>query len=282
MKIYILDAYKYNIVPKQRPWPKHSVGFTMEIDFLNFLLQSNLLTNDPNEADWHYLPINWSFWLLSHNYGTEGREEMQQYINEVIIDDKKTFTITEADFTPNNFEIGLMKVFSANQSTKGEIPIPLLSLPHEFPPLPEKKYFASFVGSIRPWPMRIKMKELLKDRKDVCIIESKQGEELFVNTILSSYCTLCPRGSADSSYRFYESMQLGVSPIMINEVDFRPFPAQIDWNCCSYFVDSPEKLPMLLSTVSGKELLHKGNVAKIIWNNLAGYGWCRMLLDYLI
>lgn len=281
MKIYILPVNEQS-KPKIRPWPEHSAGFTMEIDFLNFLRISGLTTIVLKEADWHYLPINWTFWLLSNDYGRANREEMQAYINKAVIDDSKTFTITEAGLTPANFEVGEMRVFSANQSTKGEIPIPLLSLPHKFPrPLPEKKYLANFVGSIKHWPMRREMNELLKDRKDINIVERKKGEEFFVDAILSSYATLCPRGSADSSYRFYESMQLGVVPIMINEVDFRPFPGKIDWDSCTYFVDSPSKIPLLLSMASRKELLHKGFLSQMIWRYLTDYGWCRMVLDYL-
>lgn len=280
MRIYILPVEK-EPQPKIRPWPPHSVGFTMEIDFLNFLNQSNLLTDDPDDADWHYLPINWTFWLLNHNYGRLGREEMQDYINKVVIDSSRTFTVSEAGGTPANFDVGEMKIFSANQMTSGETPIPLLSLPHKLPyPFPEKKWLASFVGSMK-WPTRVEMREVLKNRKDILIVERRKGEEFFVDTIMSSYVSLCPRGSADSSYRFYESMQLGVCPIMINEVDFRPFPGKIPWDDCSFFVDSPAKVPQILSQASRRELLLKGSKAKIYWELLSNYGWCRLLLDYL-
>lgn len=280
MKIYILPVDEQTR-PKIRPWPAHSEGFTMEIDFLNFLKQSNLTTDNPN-ADWHYLPINWTFWLLNNDYGRANREEMQAYIDKVVLDDEKTFTVTEAGLTPANFNVGKMKIFSANQLTKGETPIPLLSLPHQLPKkFPDKKYLSNFVGSIKPWPMRREMVEVLKDRGNIYIVERKTGEEFFVNTIMSSYSTLCPRGSADSSYRFYESMQLGVVPIMINEVDFRPFPGRIDWKCCSYYADSPAKAAYILSMASKKELLRKGHLAKMVWEELSNHGWCKMLLDYL-
>lgn len=280
MKIYILPVDEQPR-PKIRPWPAHSVGFTMEIDFLNFLKQSDLLAKSP-QADWHYLPINWTYWLLNNNYGRNNREEMQAYINKVVLDDTKTFTITEAGLTPASFEVGKMKIFSANQSTRGELPIPLLSRPHSVPEhSPDVRHLSNFVGSIKPWPMRREMLEALKDRDDVFMAERKTGEEFFVNTILSSYSTLCPRGSADSSYRFYESMQLSTVPIMINEVDFRPFPQYIDWDDCSYFVDSPSKLPALLDSFDKDELGDKGNIAGMVWHELANHGWCRMLLKYL-
>jgi len=279
-EIYILPV-KEEPQPRIRPWPRHSVGFTMEIDFYNFLKSSNITVGVPELADWHYLPINWSYWLLNHDYGRNGREEMQKYIDSVIIDDSKTFTVSEAGGLPASFNIGRMLVFSANQMTNGETPIPLMTLPHKFPEVfPDKKWLASFVGSMNH-PIRKEMKEVLKDRGDVLIMESKKGEELFVNTIMSSYSSLCPRGTSYSSYRFYESMQLGVVPIMISDVDFRPFPEHIEWDAISYWVDSPAKLPALLSNLSRKQLLRKGLIAQVIWNTLTNHGWCRTLLEYL-
>lgn len=281
MKIYILPVDELP-KPKIRPWPVHSTGFTMEIDFLNFLKQSNLLTDSSSKADWHYLPINWTFWLLANDYGRANRDLMQASIDNLVIDANKTFTVTEAGLTPANFNVGKMVIFSANQQTKGEIPIPLLSRRHRLPrEYPDVRYLSSFVGSIKHWPMRREMNEVLKDRDDVLIVERKTGEEFFVNSILSSSSVLCPRGSADSSYRFYEAMQLGRVPIMINEVDFRPFPDHIHWDSCSYYVDSPSKLPALLDSLDKKELLHKGANAKEVWYSLVSYGWCDMLLDCL-
>jgi hypothetical protein len=115
MKIYLLPIDYPNISIKKKVFPQHSNGYNIETGFLNFLHQNPyLLTKNPDEADWHYLPIMWSFWQLSNNYGKDNREVMQNYLNEVILDDKKTFTISEADNEPG-FEIGDTKVFSANQ-----------------------------------------------------------------------------------------------------------------------------------------------------------------------
>ena len=280
MKIYLIPVnIKYQTPSKISAFPPHSKGFNIETGFLSYLHGSDKLTKNPNEADWHYLPIIWSYWQLSNNYGRENRDEMQKYLDKTIIDDTKTFTVSEADDEPG-FEIGNTTVFSANSGDKW-ICTPIITLPHLLPSvLPKKKYLSNFVGNVHPWKTRIEMVEILKDHKDIKIIQSKKGEDLFVNTILESYSTLCPRGSAQSSYRFYESMQLGTVPIMIADYEFRPFPDRIDWQSCSYYFDSPERLPDFFGSVSKKELELKSQNARSVWSKLFDE-WPEYILDNL-
>lgn len=281
MKIYIINVdNKYQLPPRKiRAWPEHSIGFNVEIAFLDFLLKSNFVTKNPDEADWHYLPLMWSYWQLSNNYGRDNRSELQRYLDKIILDDYTTFTVSEADNEPG-FDIGRTVVFSANQKD-GWIPIPIITLPHQVPgKLPKKKYLSNFVGTVKPWHVRVEMQKLLENRTDVKIEYSKKGESKFVNTILESYSTLCPRGSALSSYRFYETMQLGVVPIMIADYDMRPFPDRIDWESCSYFINDVKQLPVILDNFYVAELEGKGNNAKEIWNDLFK-NWPDYVLDIL-
>lgn len=283
MKIYLLPV-KEQKLPKINPFMGHSKGFNIETGFVSYLYGSNLLTKNPREADWHYLPIYWSYFQLGNNYGMENRDKMQAELDHIILDDRKTFTISEADNEPG-FEIGQTTVFSGNQSVgyfgHKWIPAPIITLPHVVPTvLPEKRYLSNFVGHTGTWATRINMVNLLKDRSDVKIINSKKGEELFVNTILESYSTLCPRGSAMSSYRFYESLQLGVAPIMIAEEDFRPFKNKIDWDSCSYFTNDVFKLPEILELGKERGFVEKGKKAKEVWSDLFN-NWPEYILDTL-
>jgi hypothetical protein len=223
----------------------------------------------------------WSGWQLSHNYGTCGREEMTEYLKTVVTD--KTFTVSEADNEPS-FGVP-MKVYSGNTTDYGWTSVPLMTKPHilwldTFKEPYEKIYKANFVGNIA-WPIRKEMASALQNREDVKIIQSKKGEDVFVKTILQSYSTLCPRGSALGSYRFFESMQLGVVPIMISDYDFRPFPEYINWDSCSYFVKTVNELVYLLDNIKSDEMVEKGNRAKLIWNELTNYGWCKMVINNL-
>lgn len=282
MKIYILpvksELYRR---PKINPFVEHSEGFNCETDFLSFLKShESLITNNPSEADWHYLPVYWSYWQLSNDYGRSGREEMSNYLKSLVLDESKTFTISEADDEPS---FGLnIKVFSGNTDNFGWTPIPILTLPHALPKvLPDKKYLSNFVGNLKGWPIRETMKKVLEGREDVKIIQNKKGEDLFVNTVLESYTTLCPRGSAKGSYRFYESMQLGVVPIMISDSDFRPFKKQINWDSFSYYVSNPLVLPNLLDSLDIEDLKKKGEIAKANWDILSEQTWCSFVLEEL-
>lgn len=303
MKIYILP-FERTWEPRMSPYMPHSKGYNIEVAFLSYLQGSDLLTDNPQEADWHYLPIFWSHWQLANDYGRQNRDKMQELLDNVVLDENKTFTVSEADGEPN-FNIGKIIVFSANRGKgkfimvgkKGSftppksaenrdvewITAPIITLPHRVPTvLFEKKYLSSFVGSFNSHPMRIHIKDLLKDFTDIKIERSEnvKNEELFVNTILESYSTLCPRGSAMSSFRFYESMQLGTVPIMIAEYDMRPFPDKIDWDSCSYFFSDIKELPMFFKTVAFKELTDKSKKAKEVWQTLFDE-WPSYILDEL-
>ena len=286
MKIYLLPVEK-QATPRINPFVSHSQGFNVETEFLKFLFESNLITQNLHEADFHYLPIFWSHWQLANNYGKDNRDEMQSLLNSTILDDKKTFTVSEADNEPG-FEIGETKVFSGNQTVgyNGHIwtAIPIVTLPHRVPTvLPAKKYLSNFVGTLGPWPIRQDMYNRLKDREDTKFIINGKGEEQFVNAILESWTTLCPRGSALGSYRFYESMQLGVTPIMIADEDFRPFKNKINWTACSYYAaDMDKTIPYLNSNEfkDKKGLAITGSNAKDVWDLLYA-NWPKWILELL-
>lgn len=283
MKIFIIPVeQKYFKRPKINPFCTHSDGYNIETGFYDFLIRNpDLITFNKDRADYHYLPIYWSFWQLANDYGRSGREEMSKYVKSIITNPEKTFTVTEADWEPN-FKVDI-KVFSGNTTDNGWIATPLMTLPHRLPfELPDKKYVSNFVGNIGKWPLRLEMQNKIKI-PGVNIIQNRKGEELFVDTILESYTTLCPRGSALGSYRFYESMQLGVSPIMISDYDFRPFPDKIPWNDFSFFVDSIDRLEKLLWSIKltdTKTLELKGQLANYYWTDLYK-NWPKYILEKL-
>lgn len=282
MKIYLLPVDdKYYIKPRIDPFCKHSPGYNVETQFHKFLKSSDYLTDNPDEADWHYLPLYWSYWTLANDYGRKNREELDKYLQGIVIDYRKTFTVSEADGEPN-FSMPI-RVFSANLEKLGWTPIPIITLPHAFPEkLPEKKYLASFYGSLKTHPIRMEMKEKLKHISGVNIVHSTkvQDEEGFVKSILESYSTLCPRGSAMGSYRFYESMQLGVVPIMIADYDFRPFPEHIDWDKCSFYFKTVDEAKDFLEGVGSGWLENMSKAAQLMWNVIFN-NWEETVLKYL-
>jgi len=93
-----------------------------------------------------------------------------------------------------------------------------------------KDYLMSFVGR-RCHPVRDELLGLKYRRPDVCIADSSASFELwkdgdngtvnrerqqqYCDTIRRSKFSLCPRGSGANSIRLFESMQLGVAPVII-------------------------------------------------------------------
>lgn len=284
MKIYILPVEeRFYQKPKINPFSHHSPDYNCELDFHSFMKDYPDRVFDPNEADWHYLPFYWSYWQLNNDYGRAHREELKSYLDSLVIDRQKTFTVSEADHLPNS-EFNF-KVFSANTPNPDWITIPELTLPHYIPETkPAKKYLASFVGSFKTHPIRRTMNDLIGNNPEVYIERSEHptAENLFVGKILESYASLCPRGSAMASYRFYESMQLGVCPIMISEVDMRPFRDRIDWDAISYWVQFVGDLPKVIESLNKNDLIVKGHLAQAMWKELfMDYGWCKTALNYL-
>jgi hypothetical protein len=284
MKVYILDIGE-QAKPRINPFMPHSRGFNIEVGFLDYLKKNpDLLTSNPKLANYHYLPIYWSHWQLANSYGRDNREEMQKKLSGVIIDDTKTFTVSEADNEPG-FEIGNTVVFSGNNilGFQGHkwIAAPIITLPHRMPTvLPDKIYKSNFVGSSNTHPIRKEIFNKFILDKAVKLIENSKGEDIFIDTILQSYSTLCPRGSAMGSYRFYESMQLGVAPIMIAEIDFRPFKKFFRWDDFSYYVSNVTAAQELIMSTSEYELSTKGKLAAEEWKRLFEK-WPVYILDLL-
>jgi hypothetical protein len=108
-----------------------------------------------------------------------------------------------------------------NPYVQAHVPSPLDSL--------KKKFLLSFVGRncchLRTLIFRLKF-----ERPDIFIEDSSQfnlwlGPEAgrrerqkhYYETLLSSKFSLCPRGDGASSLRLFESMQLGVAPVIISD-----------------------------------------------------------------
>lgn len=107
----------------------------------------------------------------------------------------------------------------------------------------EKKYLFSFIGASRTYPLvREEIIELFKgceninDTKDYNSWELEEKErdiyfEKYAQILFQSKFILCPRGIGPSSYRQYESMKLGIAPVIISDEWVEP--QGIDWKSCS-------------------------------------------------
>lgn len=170
---------------------------------------------------------------------------------------KKTLIITESDqpieIWPGLYTSGLRRHID-KPTIHGwyypyfrvRFPNPTLVTYKETQPA-EKKFLASFVG----YPSHIFRDKLAKywaKAPDMHISVSRvyhhfaeddkaaaeKAQKDYLDTIRASRFSLCPRGRGPSSIRLFESMQLGVAPVIISD-NWLP-PSFIDWESCSLIV----------------------------------------------
>ena len=283
MKIFVLPVPPELQPRARRPYPQHNKrDYGIEQDFPEYLKQNpELVTNQLDVADWHYLPMYWTRYHLAHKSGKTGQESLQLKVSERIIDEKRTFIVCQyADGPLAN--LGKTIQFLGSRKKKG-IDVPLVSYSHKIPsPKPAKKWLASFVGRLRTHPVRSEMRRSLGRRSDVDIQDGNKGSSFFVEQMLQSYIALCPRGYGCTSFRLYEAMQLGVVPLFISDLDNRPFKAFLNWDQVSLYAMSIKEAEDILSTYSTRELLQLGKTAKIIWYRDLAFGkWCKYVFKEL-
>lgn len=107
----------------------------------------------------------------------------------------------------------------------------------------EKKYLFSFIGASRTYPtVRDRIIELFQGDKNVVDTNHSNSWELnenerdiyfksYAQILFQSKFILCPRGIGPSSYRQYESMKIGIAPVIIS--DDWVGAEEIDWDSCS-------------------------------------------------
>jgi hypothetical protein len=294
MKIYILKVPAL-LQPQSQiiKYPAHNKDYGIEQDFLIWLTkQKTILTNNPTEADWHYLPVYWTRWHINHSFGTDAMAlaQLQAEVSKVIIDDTKTFTITQFD-GGTLLNIGKSVEFTAARTINKGIDIPILCSPHRKPPVPlKKKYLATFNGVLGTHSIRGEMAETYEGNNDILVQGSLPtrfykrwfwGKSFNVRT-MQSYVALSPRGTSCNSFRFFEAMQLGTAPCLVGDVDARPFKKFIPWDDISYYAASVNELDYLLKNLDKTQAIEKGKKAFQYWKNELYYQkWCKYVLKEL-
>lgn len=303
MKIYILPVDKKFQPEKQANiYPPHNDDFGVEQDFYKYLLNNkDLLTDNKDEADWHYLPVYWTRWHVNHGYGKEGLGELQKETDKILINSKKTFTICQYDDGPMVDLKGATIFLSSRKVTEG-IDIPLLSNVHKSSEGLNKKYLTSFIGNIGSHSIRPKMADALKNIEGVYIFDSHKKRnflsqklmqiyfsflfgnrtKFFIQKTLQSYVSLCPRGYGGSSFRFFEAMQLGVVPFLVGDIDTRPFKSFIDWDKISFYTNDPKNIVDIIHSVDENKLIEMGKEAKKVYEEKLAYQkWCPLVFEEL-
>jgi hypothetical protein len=107
----------------------------------------------------------------------------------------------------------------------------------------EKKYLFSFLGASRTYPdIRDKIIQLFEGDENIRDTKNSNSWELndeerdiyfknYADILFQSKFILCPRGIGPSSYRLFESMKLGIAPVIISD-EWKEIDG-IDWESCS-------------------------------------------------
>jgi hypothetical protein len=287
MKIWTLPVSK-EFQPDHQNFissPQQAAG-GVEQDFLWWLRRSEHVADDPNEVDWDYLPLFWNRLYINGNWGQDRLDDIQAEILRLVSRKRPTFTICEYDIISMQpfYDLCGMKVFVASRKEQNAaIDIPLLCSPYQAtPPHDTRRWLASFAGNLHTHSPRPEMGEALAGRNDCHVEHADKGTDYFINLMLDSYLALCPRGYGGQSFRFYEAMQLGICPLLIGDIDTRPFKRWLPWDKVSLYLDDVKVLPHFLDWFDRKELVDMGRRAKDMYEHCLQFGqWPRYVLKEL-
>jgi len=91
-----------------------------------------------------------------------------------------------------------------------------------------------------------------------------EGQQRFVDTVHRSHFGVCPRGGGTGSFRFFETMQMGVAPVLVS--DAFVLPEGPDWDSFLIRVaeNDVEKLPAILEPYVDQSR-ERGRLARLAW-----------------
>ena len=234
-------------------YPAHQSGLLIEEYFYEYAL-----SNKENiETDLCYLPIFWTAYHIRHNWGNS-YQEVQDFCDS-LPKDKTYFTIVQYD---DGIMVSMPNLitFSCCGNTSNvlmDIPIPLLCDPHGAK-RENDSYNASFIGRIGS-RVRPKMFKDLINVPGFYLKDSGDDVNLFLEYLQKSTFSLCPRGYGISSFRLYETLEVGSIPIYIveDELDhWLPFSDKVNWNKLALLLKESdiERIPEIIDSITRNEI----------------------------
>lgn len=238
-------------------YPPHHEGDHLEEAFIKFW-------RSKGKGKRKLIPIHWTS-VYNHRAregltpGTpnqELRNRLRYYLHSLDPKDSYFVVCTHDDAPAEDLPPDTLVFSAGGNSKKINIPIPLTCGPHDGPGDHLRTIPISFVGSFTH-PLRNFMGKTLQGKPGVFLNGAewepevtKDRVELFKQVTKRSIFSLCPRGYGATSYRLYESMQLGSIPVYISDKHLLPWSDEIDWEEFCVIV-SPKDIHNILEMTLG-------------------------------
>jgi hypothetical protein len=173
----------------------------------------------------------------------------------------------------------------------GGVPIPLVCsrLPaFSMPPDTCRDFLFSFVGSCTH-DIRYRLYSKFKGRDGFYMkgwngAGTQEDFKFFFNTSIRSKYMLCPRGYGPTSYRLYESMQLGCVPVYITDKEWLPYNENSIWDdlCIRVSEDEVDSIEEVLLSIPESRRVEMVAYGRWAYDNIFSMeNLPKMILKYL-
>lgn len=238
-------------------YPPHHTGPHLEEAFVKYWQVHG-------RGDRLLIPVHWT---AVYNYRVkEGlgpgspnhslRQKLKNYLCS-LPREGKYFVVCTHDDAPSEELPPDTQVFAAGGNAERiDVPIPLTCGPHTEILDPIRSIPMSFVGSVTH---KIRQNLLIEvHNKSGVLIQASEWQENvtpersqnFKQITQNSMFSLCPRGYGATSYRLYESMQLGAVPVYVSDKHLLPWSDEIDWSEFCVIV-KPHQIPNIFEMTFG-------------------------------
>jgi len=218
----------------------------------------NYFTSLGIDTERRYLPILWTNFYISRNYGNSDMRDLQTYLDS--LDRNKTyFTVLQYDdgVLQNIDDLNIL-VFGAGGGGAKKVPrknlgypIPLICTPSpNIDKNRKREILCSFVGAFDRGKVRNRIKKL-RDRSGF-VIKDRAGYGVFADLMERSVFSLCPRGYGATSFRICEALQRGSIPIYIYDEPWIPWKGEFEFNEIGVLVHESEvtSIPDIISYIN--------------------------------
>jgi hypothetical protein len=221
-----------------------------------------------------YIPIFWTNYYISKDYGKGDISELQNLLNK-LDRSKKYFTIVQYDDNILNdlFDLDILIFCQGGWGNYKEKSYAISLVCQGEVVSKEKNIFASFIGR-KTHKIRDFIFQNLK--KDDFFISDSVDYKTFKDVMSRSVFSLCPRGYGLTSFRICEALQSGSIPVYIYDDSLIPFENEFEFNNIGILIHESEldKIDDILKSKSNFEINNYIINGKSIYNNFFSYDGC--------